>query len=329
MKNKREILINANRICIFRTDRIGDMVLTLPMVNALKQINPNAEIHFIISKYTEPLLKGQPLIGNYYFIEEIINLEIFLKKMNFDVVFFPRPKFYEILATFRARIPLRVGSAYRLYSILLNHRVKEHRKYGTKSEAEHNLNLISSITGKQYELKLIPPIIDPQLLQNLREKFNLPEKFVLVHPGGGGSAPKLPIYKFKEIASMIANKYNIKIVVTGNEHETELTNLICQNIENSINLCNKISLEQLIAVIYLSEGIIANSTGVIHIAASFDKKIIGFYPNSPRMNSIRWGPISSKKIILSPEYNKKKDIDNMELIPLDKIEMAFRTLFIS
>ncbi len=328
MKNHQEILENAKRICIFRSDRIGDMILTLPMVNALKQINPSVEIHFFISRYTEPLLKNQPLINNYYLIENFNELYLSLKSMQFDVAFFPRPKFDEVFAAFRAQIPLRVGSAYRLYSCLLNHRVKEHRKYGTKSEAEHNLNLISSITNQKYQPKLIPPIVDKKLKKIIKKKHSLPDNFIIIHPGGGGSAPKLPIGKFVEIAKIISSKYKKQIVVTGNDAETHLADEICLS-TNAINLASKISLTELIAIIDLCEGVIANSTGIIHIAASLDKKILGFYPNSPHMNSTRWGPISSKKIILTPQSIKKINLDNMDLIQIEKIEAAFCELFIS
>lgn len=328
MKNKKELLENAHRICIFRTDRIGDMILTLPMVNALLQVNPTVEIHFIISKYTEPLLKNQPLIKSYYFIEEIIDENSFLISKEFDVAFFPRPKFDEVFSAFRARIPLRIGSAYRVYSFLLNHRVKEHRKFGKKSEAEHNLNLISSITKQDYEIQLIPPVVDRTIQKNIKEKFNLPENFIIIHPGGGGSAPKLPLDKFIEISKMISSKYSRQIVVTGNKAETQLAEAICQS-TNSYNLSDKLSLTELIALIDLSDGVIANSTGIVHLAASLEKKILAFYPNSPQMNSIRWGPISTKKIILTPEYTQKQDRDKMDLISLENIEAAFCKLFLT
>lgn len=329
MKNHKGILLNAKRVCIFRTDGIGDLILTLPMVNAIKKINPNIEIHFIISERTYPLLKNQPHIKKVYFIENIVKLPCFLKERNYDVAFFPRPKLKEVFAAFMSKIPLRIGTSYRYYSFLLNHRVSEHRKYGEKSEAKHNLNLISSVSNEEYEIELVPPVVDYTSLQIIKSKYKLPEKFIIIHPGGAGSAPKLPIDKFIEFVNIIANKYQKSVVITGSGTEKYLAQSICNKVRNLIDLSSQLTLDELIALISLSEGVICNSTGVIHIAASLDKKIIGFYPNSPQVNSIRWGPISNKKIILTPNFESESEKDNMELISVEKIENAFIDLFIS
>ena len=83
----KESLLNLKRIAIIRTDKLGDMVLTLPMVRILKQINPNFRVFIIASKYTEPLLIHQELIDRYYFInEEKINRII--KTNDIEAVFF-------------------------------------------------------------------------------------------------------------------------------------------------------------------------------------------------------------------------------------------------
>ncbi len=38
------------KICIERTDRMGDMILTLPIIQGIKELNSYAEIHVIASK---------------------------------------------------------------------------------------------------------------------------------------------------------------------------------------------------------------------------------------------------------------------------------------
>ena len=102
METIREKLRNSRSIAVVRTDKLGDMVLTLPMVNALKEFCPNSHIDFIASSYTEVLLHGQNLINNYHFIDKThggIN-QIFSSN-TYDAVFFPRPRFDEIFSAFR------------------------------------------------------------------------------------------------------------------------------------------------------------------------------------------------------------------------------------
>lgn len=323
MKNPLDILLNARRIILFRTDRIGDVILTLPMVNVLKSINPNASLSILVSKYTESLVKNQPLINEFYVIESIPSLFKFLRAKKYDVAFFPRIKLNEVTAAFFANIPLRVGSGFRWFSIMLNFPVYEHRKYGTESEARHNINLISAITKESYEIELIPPVIDPILRDNILKKYNIPLNFVIIHPGGGGSAPKLPVSKYAMIANILNYTYKIPIVITGNSEERSLAAEILKLAPQALDLTGKLTLDEFIAVISASEGIITNSTGAIHIAASFNKKIIGFYPNSPAINSVRWGPISKNKtVILTPPADDFLLKDDLSQIKINEIESA-------
>jgi heptosyltransferase-2 len=308
------------------------MVLTLPMVATLKEINPNSQVFLFANKYTEPLLKNQSSINKYIFIDDVkTNLVKTLKELNLDIIFFPHPRFNEIFAAFKAKVPIRVGSGYRWYSIFLNHKVFEHRKNGIKNEAEYNLSLISSITKENYQVKLLRPFISEEsstkvesILQN--NKIN-DSRFIIIHPGGGDSAPKWPPHSFGEFAKQISIRTNYKVIITGTESEIQLCNEVNKIANQAINFCNLLNLYEMIALIDRSEIVITNSTGVIHIAAALDKKILGFYPNSPNIGPTRWGPMNNKKIILTPQANLNKNaVDDLSLITVEDALAAFSKL---
>lgn len=330
-----QILQNAIRIGIVRTDRLGDMVLTLPMVNVLKQINPKVKIIIFANSYVEPLLVNQLKIHSYIFIDKSNKpLNELYKEYKIDVIFFPRPKKEEISAANDAKIPLRVGSGYRLYSYLLNKRIYEHRKTGKKNEAEYNLGLISSLTGENFEVELLKPFISEKTINIVTEKLEKHgikdfHHLVVMHPGGGDSAPKFPVEKFGELAKLISEKTKYQVLITGTAREEDLCKRVNEISPKGLNLCSSFDLYEIIALLNISTGIITNSTGVLHIAAALDKKIIGFYPNSPQMSPTRWGPMNKYNIILTPPKsagNKQKD--NLELISVEDAYAAFRSLFL-
>jgi ADP-heptose:LPS heptosyltransferase len=65
--NKEEV----KNILITRTDRLGDVILTLPLVNEAKRIFKNGKVSFLVKKYLEEL------ITDYKDIDELLTEESF------------------------------------------------------------------------------------------------------------------------------------------------------------------------------------------------------------------------------------------------------------
>lgn len=305
--------IEPRNILIVRTDRIGDVVLSLPLARIIKEHYPKAKVTFLVRAYTKALVE------NNYFIDEVIILKEEstkiliaenikqLKRKNFDTAIIVYPTLKIALITFLSGIKYRVGSGYRLYSFLFNKKVYEHRKDAVKHELEYNLSLLSQLginhiggtNNVSFDLDVNKSSLNKveSLLGSLG--INNKEKFVIIHPGSGGSAVDLPVEKFIELVKMLSDK-KIKIVLTGSENEKEICNQLVLN-ELIFNLAGELNLEELIALISKCSLLIANSTGPIHIAAALDKYTFGFYPKVKVCSAKRWGPYTEKKFIYEPE----------------------------
>jgi ADP-heptose:LPS heptosyltransferase len=298
LQEQREV-----KVLVSRTDKIGDVILTLPLINEVKRLIPNSRISFLISKKLENLIDGYKDVDKVFFVEDI-NLNSFLKENNFDVAISVYPRKELALAFYKAGIKYRVGTAYRLYSVLFNHRIKEHRKYAEKHEADYNLNLLSFL-GKEisFDKKFFFKYSDEEM-NVLQDKlhFKLNEKCVVIHPGSKGSARDLPIDKIMEIPEyIIRNHRDYKIVLTGIPQEKPITGLFKEIYKDKvIDLAGEISLRELLILIDKSSLFISNSTGPIHIAGALNKNIIGFYPNSAPMNATRWKPLCKNVKVISP-----------------------------
>jgi ADP-heptose:LPS heptosyltransferase len=315
-------LTEAKSIAIVRTDKLGDMVLTLPMIPALKKINPKSQISVIASSYCEPLLSGQELIHQTHYVDKTEGgIKRIFKDNRFDAVFFPRPKFDEILAANRAGIKLRIGSGYRWYSFLLNNQVFVHRKYAEKSEAQYNVDLISSVAGIALEAKALAPKYDEAEFLELKERLGISEKFIIIHPGGGGSAPRWSAENFGELAKKVESLNQFQIFISGSKYEKDKCAIVKSYSPNAIDISGDVNLRQMIGLCKNTQALVSNSTGVLHIAASFDSPILGFYPNTLSMSAKRWGPLTAKSIILNPPKSKDPKLnDNLDLI---SAELAF------
>ncbi len=311
-------MIEPKNILIIRTDRIGDLVLTLPVAAEIKKKYPNCKITFLIRKYTEPLVKENKFIDDFILLDEnqneisALQLSKKIKNYKFDSVILVHPKFKLALAIFIAGIKNRISTGYRWYSFLFNHKIYEHRKFAEKHELEYNINLLkpfgieNDVNKKNVEFNLIPDEKSVQKIEQWLNKNNINREIpiVIIHPGSGGSAIDLPISKFRELVELLVQNLKIIVLITGSESEKEL----CQNLVVSktvINAAGEFDLNGLIALINYAEVFAANSTGPIHIAAALGKFVIGFYPKIVACSPERWGPYTEKSFIFMPDLDCK------------------------
>ena len=117
-------------------------------------------------------------------------------------------------------------------------------------------------------------------------KFNL-----ILHPGSKGSAREWGIDRFAELIKHLpADEF--KIFLTGTEKEGELfRSLLSEPFPLVIDLSGKLSLNELIYFIGQCDGLVAASTGPLHIAAALGINSVGLYPPIRPMHPGRWAPV--------------------------------------
>jgi ADP-heptose:LPS heptosyltransferase len=305
------------KILIVRTDRIGDVVLSLPIAEVIKKNLPDANITYLVREYTKHLSYSNPFIDQtIVLVEEDGKINLFenvslIRRHKFDTVIILYPTFIISLIMFLSGIPKRVGTGYRLYSFLFTDRIYEHRKDSKKHELEYNFNLLKSIgidfqpsfDNVNFNININETSLKRIEETLLKNNINDDEKIIIVHPGSGGSAVDLPIEKLRELISSLL-ELDIKIILTGSDKEKYLCDKLKLN-QNVLNFAGLLTLEELVALISKSLMLIANSTGPIHIAAALGKFTVGFYPKIRSCSVDRWGPYTQRRIIYEPELDCK------------------------
>jgi lipopolysaccharide heptosyltransferase II len=309
-------MTEPKNILIIRTDRIGDVVLSLPLAGLIKKHYPECKVSFLLRNYTKEITEGHPHIDEVLILKEengkisISGNVNQLKEKSFDSCIVVYPTLITALIVFLSGIRKRVGSGYRWYSFLFNQRVYEHRKYAEKHELEFNVNLLKKFEIEEtvtadnvvFDLK-----INPAILKTVKETLttsgvDLTKKLIIAHPGSGGSAVDLPLNKFAKIVSYLNRLEGVTVIITGSESDKEICDLVSGD-TNVINLAGKFNLSELAALISLCSVFISNSTGPIHIAAAFGIFTIGFYPKILACSQERWGPYTTNKVIFLPEID--------------------------
>lgn len=295
------------KIAISRTDNIGDVMLSLPMAGLLKQVMPNATIAWIGKTYTRDLIAACRHVDEFYDIGELTANPDLLKNARPDAIVhvFPHRELAKIAA--EAHIPLRIGTSHRWFHWLYcNRLVHLGRKNSPLHEAQLNIRLLKPLLGKD----LIVPLQEIAGLYGFSAPdlpiAHLPEKpFVILHPKSKGSAREWPVANYLNLAQLL-EKQGIDCAVTGTAAEGDIIRQSCPELLRQTNVhdfAGKLSLAQLIALIEKSSGLVACSTGPLHIAAALGKPAIGIYPPMRPIHPGRWAPVGTRAEVLVVNKN--------------------------
>ncbi len=292
-------------VLVVRTDRVGDLILSSPIAEVLKMNEPDLRIDFLASSYAAPIIKANPFIDDIHIYRGFWETVKLMSK--YRLVIFAHPTLLLAIAGFLARVPLRLGTAWRFYSILFNIRHREHRKGNKFHELEYNLHLLTPIMGNEPAVPALRVYLPAEAVREA-EKFNIPSPFVVIHPGGLGSSLRWSAKRYGELVRLLVDA-GIRIVITGSEKERDLCAKVGAVREPSLhqptdmvhNLCGKTDILTLAGLIKLSSLVITNSTGILHIADGLGVKVLGIFPPVRGMSPVRWGPYNQPQNIIMPD----------------------------
>lgn len=291
--------LNGKRIIISRTDSLGDVLLCLPVAAVLRLLFPQCTIIFLGKAYTRELIACNEYVDEFADWEALRETGQGLASLKADAIIHVFPVKEIAIDAKQAGIPLRIGTTGRFYHWMhCNKLVRLSRKHSSLHEAQLNLKLLVPLGAKRlfrieeiYEYYGLTkyPVLTPEIRSLLSDKiFNL-----ILHPGSKGSAREWGLANYSKLVELLPQD-KFKIFVTGSAAEGEQMRAELLAIHPQItDLCGKFSLSELIAFIANADGIVAASTGPLHIAAALGRNAIGIYPPIRPMHPGRWAPLGS------------------------------------
>ncbi|MEZ4936081.1 MAG: glycosyltransferase family 9 protein [Crocinitomicaceae bacterium] len=290
--------------CISRTDSIGDVVLTLPMVGYLKSRFPKAKIIFLGRNYTKPIIEMCGVVDEVILFDQIEEkstkeLASFFqsKEITHFIHVFPVKKIAK--AAKLAKINHRIGTSHRLFHLTTcNERINFTRRNSELHESQLNFHLL-----KTMGLKFIPSIEEVvQYLDCLvsrkefdKSRFGIDSRrpVVILHPKSKGSAVEWGIPNFIQLIEFL-KPYPVEIIVSGTEEESNSFRSLIPKAENVKDISGKLTLVEFIDLIASSNALVAASTGPLHIAGILGLHAVGLFCPKRPIHPQRWKPLGSK-----------------------------------
>jgi heptosyltransferase III len=335
--------LNKNKACRFlviRTDRMGDVILSTPVISAIKNAFPTAHTTMMVRQYTKDIVKGHPDLdciivdepenehkGFYGFFR----LTKILKAKNFDTVLLLHPSLRLALLCYFAGIRTRVGTAFRAYSFLFNKRVKSHRKKSGKHECDLNLELAAAVGANTDKVDFkthIPEQAEKSVMKKAHQLgLDLTKPFMVIHAGSGGSALDWPLDKFGQLANRAAKDLKLQVVLTGTTSEKKQIDSVAMFAKiNLIRLEGQLDIKELSYLLKKSSIVVANSTGPLHLADAVGAKVVGLYCPLQACRPQRWGPYSQLDSVVLPSIQGCQSCKTcsyrncMELISVERVK---------
>ncbi len=300
----------AETILISRTDSIGDMVLTLPLAGLLKEKKPGCRVLFLGRSYTRPVAEACEYVDAFYDWDEvsgkgILHQSEFLRQTGADILIHVFPRKEIAVAAMKTGIPVRIGSTGRLWHWwTCNRLVALSRKNSEWHEAQLNtvllkpLGIEGMLTLKDLypyaALNRIPPLDEHWRSLVRPDRINL-----IFHPLSLGSAREWGLDHFIALAEMLPGE-RFQVFVTGTRQEgLEIRGSGIFSFTHVYDLTGRFSLSELIAFIHQCDGLVAASTGPLHLAGVLEKFALGLYPPIRPMHPGRWAPLGPDSQVIS------------------------------
>ena len=123
---------------------------------------------------------------------------------------------------------------------------------------------------------------------------------LILHPKSKGSAREWPLEKWASLAALLPQDQFKVFVSGGPDEEKELLGVFPRTEHATVtNIAGQMSLDQFISFIAAADGLVAASTGPLHIAAALGRCALGLYPPIRPMHGGRWGPLGERASYLS------------------------------
>ncbi len=300
------------RVIVSRLRFMGDVILTTPVLRALKQADPTLKIAYLAEKSYEGVLEGNPHVDVLLTVErhpgtaraqlrQVLDLRrrmrSFRPDLSIDLLGIPKSAFLLYLSG----APLRIGGPYRIRKHLYTHVVEHPSRRETA--VEYHLRSLSplGLVRKWKPGDLRTEVFLSQEERAWAETFlrgrlnNWRGAIVGLHPGATWPAKRWFPERFGELGKRVASELGARVVVTVGPGEQALAEEVRRHSGDAAHVLPVLPLRRLAAVLGAFSVYVTNDCGPLHLSVAVGTPTVGLFgPGEPDI----WFPYGPQHVAL-------------------------------
>lgn len=299
-----------SEILIARNDRLGDWVLTLPLMDLIKRARPDGRLDAMCQPAVAPLLRRSAAIDDVLTCARHTPASILatareVRRRRYAAAVVVHPDLTDTLVMWWAGVPCRSGNGYRAYAVFYNRPVRFHRGPSDRHEVEYNLNFLAAL-----DIAAPAEIPDPHIDVTAADRDEAAallaaaglagREYIVVHPGSGGSSLNWSRERYRTLVNELARTTGLAVVVTGGPAEAELAAFVAGPGAGRASLAGQTTFGALVGILAGARLFISGNTGPMHVAAAAGAPTLALFTPLRSGSPVRWGPRTRRRTILQP-----------------------------
>jgi heptosyltransferase II len=280
MKKSKEF----RSIVIIQTAFLGDVILSTPLIRAVQELFPLADVDVVVIPETAAVLKNSPYIRKVYTFDKradktsaFFRMIRLLRDNHYDLGITPHKSMTTAQLLYWGKVKQRVGFAGNAASLLYTDRVPFDV---SKPQIQRCLDLLTVFTKRRFSAQselYFDAGIKEKAAQLLKSYANYPLKIALA-PGSIWPTKRWPTEKFIELVKRL-KRWPLLFVFIGSAEERALCQKIISNsgVEKTVNLAGTLNVLESAAVIAACDVLICNDSGAMHLANAVKTDVLAFF----------------------------------------------------
>lgn len=300
------------KILIIRTDRLGDVILSTPVLRSVRENLPESHIAVMVKPYTRECVEGNPYIDEVIVYDKenrerslfgSLRFAMNLRKKRFDTALILHPANRVNLVAFLAGIPERIGFDRKM-GFLLTKKVPHRKQFGQKHELDYSLDILEAAGMKPTTRSLYMPV-DRETKRRMEKRLSglgvrQGDLLVAIHPSSSCPSKKWLPGRFANVADRLIDDYNVKIALIGGPGAANDARAVKDTMKHKpLDLSGGTSVSELAALLKRCVLFISNDSGPVHAASAVGTPVIAIFGRKDAgLGPRRWGPTGEHDIIL-------------------------------
>ncbi len=288
-------LEKINKILIIRPGGIGDAVLLLPAVKALREKLPSAKIHVLCEKRNFGIFLLSKAIDKIYLYDQSVELFGCLRN-NYDVAI-DAEQWHRLSAAiaYFTRAPVKIGFDTNERRKLFTHKIPySHDDY----EVYSFFHLIGPLAGKPPEFNINEPFIaipdvSPNYQLSVSEKDR--GKLIAIFPGASVKERKWEVEKFSKVAKTFMER-GFKIAILGSPADRKDAEYITKHTGTCMDLTGRTTLTDAAVILKNSRLLLTADSGLMHIAYAVGTPTVALFGSGIEK---KWAPRGDKHTVIN------------------------------